>query len=108
MLQHELDIFEKPVKKKQTQLNFYFGCSCSSNKANNHSKTKKTFSFSVPKFVKLTVEENWTEKPLAPFIKMENKQLIFAAKCVITNQLEKHMLKKDIVISNQQKVICPE
>ena len=53
-----LEILEKPVKKKQILLNSYFGCSSTSNKAKNGSKTKKTTS-SAPRLVKYkTVEEN--------------------------------------------------
>ena len=48
MLKHKsddgLEILEKPVKKKQILLNSYFGCSSTSNKAKNDSKTKKATS----------------------------------------------------------------
>ena len=55
----ELEILEKPVKKKQILLNSFFGCSYTSNNAKNDSKTEKTTS-SVPRLVKYkTVEENW-------------------------------------------------
>ena len=63
----ELEILEKPVKKKQILLNIFFGCSSTSNNAKNDSKTKKTTS-SAPVLVKYkTVEENWIEKSLVPF-----------------------------------------
>ena len=63
----ELEILEKPVKKKQILLNSFFSCSSTSNNANNDSKTKKTTS-SAPRLVKYkTVEVNWIEKSLAPF-----------------------------------------
>ena len=63
-----LETLEKPVKKKQILLNSYFGCSSTSNKAKNDSKTKKTTSSSAPRLVKYkTVEENWIEKSLALF-----------------------------------------
>ena len=54
------------MKKKQISLNSYFGCSSTSNKAKNNSKTKKTSSPSAPRLVKYkTVEENWIETSLA-------------------------------------------
>ena len=63
----DLEILEKPVKKKQILLNSFFSCSSTSNNANNDSKTKKTTS-SAPRLVKYkTVEVNWIEKSLAPF-----------------------------------------
>ena len=63
-----LETMEKPVKKKQILLNTYFGCSSTSNKAKNDSKTKKTTSSSAPRLVKYkTVGENCVEKSLAPF-----------------------------------------
>ena len=53
-----LEILEKPVKKKQISLNSYFSCSCTSDKAKNNSKIKKTSSSSVPRLVKYkTVKE---------------------------------------------------
>ena len=62
----ELEILEKPVKKKQILPNSFFGCSSTSNNAKNDSK-KKTTSL-APRSVKYkTVEENWIEKSLAPF-----------------------------------------
>ena len=72
MLKHksddELEMLEKPVKKKQISLKFYFVCSSSSNKAKYDIKTKKTSSSSAPRLLKYkTVEENWIEKSLAPF-----------------------------------------
>ena len=55
-----LEILKKPMKKKQILLNSYFGCSSTSNKAKNNSKTRKTTSSSAPRLVKYkTVEENW-------------------------------------------------
>ena len=63
----ELEILEKPVKKKQILLYSFLGCSSTSNNAKNNSKTKKTNS-SAPRLMKYkTVEENWLEKSLAPF-----------------------------------------
>ena len=63
----DLEILEKPVKKKQILLNSFFSCSSTSNNANSDSKTKKTTS-SAPRLVKYkTVEVNWIEKSLAPF-----------------------------------------
>ena len=44
MSDKELEILEKPVKKKQISLNYYFDCSYSSNSAKHNSKTKKTSS----------------------------------------------------------------
>ena len=64
----ELETLEKPVKKKQILLNFYFGCSSTSNKAKKDTKTKKTTSSSVPRLAKYkTIEENWIEKSLVLF-----------------------------------------
>ena len=63
----ELEILEKPVKKKQILLNSFFGCSSTSNNVKSNNKTKKTTS-SAPRLVKYeTVKENWIEKSLAPF-----------------------------------------
>ena len=63
----ELEILEKPVKKKQILLNSFFGCSSTSNNAKNDSKTKKTTS-STQRLVKYkTAAENWLEKSLAHF-----------------------------------------
>ena len=63
----ELEVLEKPVKKKQILLNSSFGCSSTSNSAKNDSKTKKTTSL-APRLVKYkTVEEKWIEKSLASF-----------------------------------------
>ena len=63
----ELEILEKPVKKKQILLYSFLGCSSTSINAKNNSKTKKTTS-SAPRLMKCkTVEENWLEKSLAPF-----------------------------------------
>ena len=53
----ELEILEKPLKKKQILLNSFFGCSSTSNNAKNDSKTKKT-TLQVPRSVKYkTVEQ---------------------------------------------------
>ena len=60
-----LEILEKPVKKNQILLNFYFGCSSTSNKVKKDSKTKKTTSSSATRSAKYkTIEENWIEKSL--------------------------------------------
>ena len=61
-----LEILEKPVKKYQILLN-YFGCSSTSNKAKNNSKTKKTTSSAPRLAIYKTVQENWIEKSLAFF-----------------------------------------
>ena len=44
-----LEILENPVKKKQVSLNSYFGCSSTSTKAKNDSKTKKISSSLAPR-----------------------------------------------------------
>ena len=62
-----LEILEKPVKKYQILLNSYFGCSSTSNKAKNNSKTKKTTSSAPRLAIYKTVQENWIEKSLAFF-----------------------------------------
>ena len=64
----ELQILEKPVKKKkQIFLNSYFSCSSCFNKVNNNSKTKKTSSW-VPWLLKYkNVEENWIRESSAAF-----------------------------------------
>ena len=84
------EILEKLVKTKQISLNSYFGSPLSFNKAKNDSKTKKTFSSPMLRLLKYkTVEENWRGKSSAIFdarnystIKIENMQLLFAAKCL--------------------------
>ena len=64
---HQLEILQKPVKKKQIFLNSFFGCSSNSNNGKKDSKTNKTTS-SEPRLVKYkTAEENWIEKSLALF-----------------------------------------
>ena len=63
-----LEILEKPMKKKQILLSFYFCCSSTSNKVKNDSKNKESNILFRAKISEIyNCKKNWIKKSLAPF-----------------------------------------
>ena len=101
-----LAILEKLVKKKQISLNSYFGCPLSFNKAKNDSKRKKTFSSSIILLLKYKTAD---ARNYYSTIKIENMQLLFAAKCLhnLESTLKALSILKKIGFLNQPISVCP-